>query len=108
MRTGGSRYGAGRPGWRRKCESRLRLDLRQLRRRGHTTAGQDFGWAWFREGEEFASIGVRTFADSMLLNYTWTPNGDPIAISCSVSLTQTPCTYGGWWTYFVCPECGRM
>src|SRR5215469_2758284 len=37
MGTGGSRFGSGRPGWRRKCEHLLALDVRVLARRGRLT-----------------------------------------------------------------------
>lgn len=106
---GGNRYGAGRPGWRRKCEHMLRLDLRQLRKRGRVAAGQSYGWYWFRDEERIASISVRTAPDALLLDYRWTPNShEPIPITCRVQLTQTPCTLGGCRSWFVCPDCGRL
>lgn len=106
---GGNRYGAGRPGWRRKCEHMLRLDLRQLRKSGHLAAGQSYGWQWSREGKQFASIGVRTGTDALLLDYTWTPrDSKPMAITCRVELTQTPCALGGCRSWFVCPECDGL
>ena len=106
---GGHRYGAGRPGWRRKCEHKLAFDIRRLRRKGRLSAGQWYSWHWSRDDEHIASISVRTFANELLLSYTWTPYGhEPIAISCPVQLTRTPCNYGGHRTWFVCPDCGRL
>src|SRR3569623_1860609 len=43
---GGSRYGAGRPGWRRKCEQSQALDIRQLHRRKLLYPGAWFSWKW--------------------------------------------------------------
>jgi hypothetical protein len=48
-------------------------------------------------GDDFASIGVRTFPDAILLHYTWTSRQHkPLHINCGVELTQSPCHYGGW------------
>ncbi len=106
---GGCRYGAGRPGWRRKCEHMLRFDLRQLTKKGRVAPGQSYGWYWFRDDERFASIGVRTIADAFLLDYTWTPRGcRPQVITCRVELKRTRCTLGGHRSWFVCPDCGRL
>lgn len=105
---GGHRYNAGRPGWRRKCQHMLRFDLRQLTKKGRVAPGQSYGWYWSRDEEQIASIGVRTMADALLLDYTYTPSGSQSrAVTCRVRLTQTPCTLGGARSWFVCPDCGR-
>src|SRR5215831_1881502 len=51
MGKGGSRFGAGRPGWRRKCEYLLALDVRVLARRWRLARGLSYSWAWSRGGE---------------------------------------------------------
>src|SRR5512138_275659 len=108
MGTGGARYGAGRPGWRRKCDYMLRLDVRDLERRGHLKAEKLFGWRWTRGDEQVANITVRTFEDAVLLSYTWTPYArEPLPIRCRVALSQTPCNFGGSRRWFVCPDCDR-
>jgi hypothetical protein len=108
MSRGGYRYGAGHPGWRRKCEQMLRFDIRDLRRKGRLSAGQSFGWSWSIDGEHLASISVQTCTDAVVLSYTWTPYAhEPCAIHCRVHLTQTPCNLGGWRTWFICPDCAR-
>lgn len=109
MGTGGSRYGAGRPGWRRKCENMLRFDIRHLSRKGRLAAGQWYSWYWSRDGERIATIGVQTYSDAVVLSYTWTPyEREPRSINCRIPLTQKPCNYGGWRTSFLCPDCGRV
>lgn len=106
---GGHRYRAGRPGWRRKCEDLLRLDIRVLHRKGRLNAGQYFGWYWFRDDERFAEIGIRTCSQSLELIYTWSPRGhEPRPIRCRVVLTRTPCRFGGERQWFICPDCARM
>lgn len=108
MSRGGHRYGAGRPGWRRKCEHMLRIDVRQLQRKGRLAAGQSFGWYWSRDGEQIANIAVTTYADSLTLTYRWTPSAyEPRHVRCPVWLTRTPCNFGGQRAWFICPDCGR-
>ena len=75
MGTGGSRYGAGRPGWRRKCEHLLALDVRFLARRERLVPDQYFSWQWSRGGERVGNIAIHTAADHVRLNYIWTPHG---------------------------------
>jgi hypothetical protein len=87
----------------------LRFDIKRLRDKGRLSAGQTFGWYWSRDGEQIGQISVRTFSDSLLLSYTWTPySHEPLSINCRIELTQTPCNYGGWRTWFLCPDCGRV
>lgn len=106
---GGHRHGAGRRGWRRKCEHLLRLDIGVLRQRGRLNVGQYFGWHWLRNDERIAEIGIHTFAASIELIYTWTPRGyEPRNIRCRVALTRTPCRFGGERQWFICPDCARM
>jgi hypothetical protein len=86
----------------------LRFDISRLRRLGRLAAGQSYGWLWSRDGEPFASIGIRTFHDAIELNYTRTPHErEPYDVLCRVELTRTPCNYGGHRTWFLCPDCGR-
>ena len=109
MGTGGSRYGAGRPGWRRKCEQKNWLDIRQLHRRGRLTAGQYYSWSWSRGDEPAGSISIRTAHDYLQLIYSWTPyNSDPQSMDYQVWIERTPCNYGGTRPWFRCPRCQRQ
>jgi hypothetical protein len=107
MGTGGCRYGAGRPGWRRRCEFSLPLDVRRLHQRGHLRPGSQFGWHWTRDGEEIGSIGLSTHAQSVHLSYTRTARGEPETKSYNVPLVYTPCYFGGTRPWFICPWCDR-
>lgn len=108
MGTGGYRYGAGRPGWRRKCEYSLRFDIRALRCKGGLAAGQSFGWRWSRGDEQIANVGISIFTDAIVLSYTWASRGQsPYPIRCRIALTRTACRFGGARTWFLCPDCGR-
>jgi hypothetical protein len=108
MGTGGSRYGAGRPGWRRKCEQMKRLDIRDLSRRGRLSPGQHFSWSWKLGDEPCGSIGVESFTCYLELSYTWTTwNDDPRHLRYSIPIERTPCTYGGSRPWFRCSRCNR-
>jgi hypothetical protein len=108
MGTGGSRYGAGRPGWRRKCEQKLSFDIRRLQRKGCLAPGQYFSWSWSRGDEPAGSVSVTTSDQAVTLNYSWTPYGQESRnITCRLSLTRTPCHYGNTRPWFICPDCGR-
>lgn len=109
MGKGGARYGAGRPGWRRKCQHKLRFDVRVLHSKGRLAAGQYFSWYWSRDDERVATVSVVTFSGAVELEYVWTPHGcDPRHIRCRVELARRACRFGGERTWFLCPDCGRM
>jgi hypothetical protein len=107
MGTGGSRYGAGRPGWRGKCENYLRFDVRDLHRRECLQPGR-FGWQWSRDGKQSASTGVEVGADQVTLTYQVTPRDrEPITRQTTLRLWRTNCHFGGSRHWFGCPWCGR-
>ncbi len=110
MPRGGLRYGAGRPGWHRKAEASLSLDVRRLARLGYLRAGMSYGWTW-RDGygDVVGTIAVAVpDACRVLLSYRWTPYaGEPQRVCCSVPLCRTRCNYGASRVWFTCPECDR-
>jgi hypothetical protein len=105
MGRGGSRCGAGRPGWRVKAEHCRRIDARRWQREGLFSGGSMGLWQWTdsETGERVASIGYRADGASMVLDYQL--NGSPMIQR--VPILKTPCHYGGWRSWFGCPRCGR-
>lgn len=103
MGRGGSRHGAGRPGWHVKAEHCRRLDVREFRRRKLLQA-RYFSWSWRLGDEPAGSIGVRV--ESHRLQLQFSVNG--VDASHSVPLTTTPCNFGGSRTWFRCPQCTRQ
>lgn len=101
MGTGGTRYGAGRPGYRLKAEQSRRIDIRQWRKRGYLGAGHTFSWSWTRGDESAGNIGVTVGSGNMRLNYAI----DGRDASQTITTTTTPCHYGGSRTWFTCPVC---
>ncbi len=108
MGTGGSRYGAGRPGWKRKCERSLPLDIRKLHRCGLLSPIQSFGWQWTQGDEPCGNIGITVHEHRVQLRYTWTPaSGGPQHKCYDVWVERTRCHYGGSRAWFRCPWCQR-
>jgi hypothetical protein len=108
MGRGGSRWGAGRPGWRRRCEHVLALDVRRLHRRGALMIGASSSWRWSYDGEPFGSIGVTGGIDRVRLAYVRArEGGEPEHFGYDIPVTRTPCHFGGHRDWFVCPWCQR-
>lgn len=101
MGTGGTRCGAGRPGYRLKAEQTFKVDIRRWRKLGYLDNRQSFAWQWSRGGEKTGAIGVSMSIDSIRLGYTL--NGADA--SQTIRTTTTPCRYGGARTWFECPCC---
>jgi hypothetical protein len=108
MGRGGSRYGAGRPGWRRKCEQSMPLDIRRIHRKRLLSPGTSFGWQWKQDGERIGSISLAMRENSIQFWYTWTASGgDPKRMVYEVAIERTRCRYGGSRSWFRCPWCYR-
>lgn len=105
MGTGGMRCGAGRPGWHVKAEHCRQIDVRRWQREGMLAPGQAGSWRWWDAdtGEELASIGWRSEAGTVVLDYSM--GGRPMQQR--VPIERTGCNYGGTRAWFGCPGCGR-
>lgn len=104
-------FGSGRGQDGKDTTSDMRpLDIRRLQRDGLLTPGRAFGWHWTVNGEEVASIQMRTEADRVILNYRSRSNGGEWQpMEYPVYLEWTPCHLGGRRAWFLCPArgCGR-
>jgi len=103
---GGSRFGAGRPAQHVKAEHCLSLDVRKLARKQCLESGR-CSWRWWNTstGETLGSIGLTGRLGALALNYT--ADGQPIHEH--VTVTRTPCAFGGSRPWFKCPRCwGRV
>ena len=101
MSKGGARHGAGRPGYRLKAESVLKVDIRRWRKGGYLIDGQSFNWQWSRDGEVTSRIGVVISGGAIRLNYSMQGKD----ASQTIWTTTTPCRYGGARRWFECPVC---
>lgn len=104
-------FGSGRGQHGKDTTSDMRpLDIRRLQRDGLLIPGRAFGWHWTRNGEEVASIQMRTEVDRVILNYRSRSNGGEWQpMEYPVTLEWTPCNLGGRRAWFLCPArgCGR-
>jgi hypothetical protein len=66
-------------------------------------AGYGGSLTWSRDGEQIASIGIKTEADALLLDYQ--ANGQPM--NERIALEFQPRHLGGGQWYFLCPRCGK-
>jgi len=109
MAKGGSRLGAGRPGYKVKGEQLHRVDVRVWARQGLLSRARAFSWSWNRGGEPTGNIGVTVLPQSAVtLDYSLTQNGERRSISERVALIYKPCNFGGARPWFQCPRCTRQ
>ena len=101
MGTGGTRLGAGRPGYRLKAEQTPKIDIRVWHKRGLLWNGSNNTWSWSRGGESAGTIRFTVSADFIRLTYA--AQGQDA--SQAIRMTTTPCGYGGTRTWFECPCC---
>jgi hypothetical protein len=110
MAKGGSRFGAGRPGYKVTAESLQRVDVRLWAQHGYFADHMErhFSWSWSRGGEPSGSINVHASRSRVLLTYRISVNGgDWQNCSDHVSMSQTKCRFGGVRHWFRCPSCER-
>lgn len=104
MAKGGSRYGAGRPGWRRKAESSLRIDLRALIRK-RLLEGRWFSWTWTNShtGEEVGSISMKGNLSQLELSFS----ADGLPKAQTMTIERTACHFGGSRAWVRCCGCHK-
>ena len=109
MSKGGSRCGAGRPGYRCQAEHLQRVEIGRWHRGGYLRDGTQFTWSWNRGGEPTGSIGVHVFgADSLRLLYNIVGDDDQRRdASQTIRIDHTSCNYGGVRPWFLCSVCHR-
>ncbi len=109
-------FGSGRWGWtvtRATTDGLLRLDVRDLARRGLFAAGPGqvalAALAWTRCGEPAGQIAVEYAGNepgAVVLDYQVQQTGAPWEpVRERVALDRTPCRYGGARPWFRCPGC---
>jgi hypothetical protein len=86
------------------------MDVRTWQRQGILRPGISFTSKWSRNSEVYASVDVRTEAQSVVLKYSHRRgDGERKAEEYPVQIEWTRCTYGGRRAWFLCPAlgCGR-
>lgn len=110
MAKGGSRYGAGRPAWKRKAEQSTALDVRLIARKGLLKVGSSFSWNWTTNyGDKAGSVNIKVqdYPERMIVSYQWTPYGDePREVQNTFTIDRTTCHFGNTRPWLICPQCG--
>src|SRR6478609_10033963 len=91
-------FGSGRPSGsgRSTVEACRSIDVNRLHREGCLRSGWVGGWQWKREGENVASINLRSEADRLHLSYrVRLYGGDREDVTETVRMVRVPCRFGG-------------
>ena len=86
----------------------LILDVRKLQREGWLKPGYFHSLYWNRNGQKTADIKMFTGTDFVSLSYRTRKNGGEWKDKdYDVTIERTPCNYGGYRVWFLCPNCSR-
>lgn len=103
--------GRGSGSWFRGCsktttESQHRVDIRWLKKQGYLQAGRFGSLSWACRGKQTGFINYRMEEDRIVLIYRHRINGGEWEdVEQHISFDKTPCNYGGYRTWFLCPRC---
>ncbi len=103
-------HGSGRPlfsgrNGRDTTESQHRVDIRWLKQQGRLRPHAFGSLSWSSGGKETGSIGYAMEKDRMVLKYQI--GADKEQIEQTVCFDRTPCHFGGYRQWFLCPGCGK-
>lgn len=85
-----------------------RLDVRWLRKQGYLQPGVMAPVTWHRGDRERGSITLLCDGNALTLSYRYrVQSGDWQEMTQPVALDWTPCRYGGFRPWFLCPRCSR-
>ena len=105
--------GSGSGGWYRwdsksTTESQYGIDIRWLKQQGYLRTGIAGSLTWSRGGEQMGFIRYCMEENRMILDCRYRPHGGEWeGVEQAISFDRTPCNYGGYRTWFLCPHCSR-
>ena len=89
-------------------ESQHRVDIRWLKKQGYLQAGKVGCLSWSQGDEPTGTISFRVEQDQIVLNYRRRPHGGEWEdVEEVVRFDRTACNYGGYRTWFLCPNCWK-
>jgi len=88
-------------------EDYISLDINWLNREGNLRPGCHSSISWTRGGEPCGSISLAAHESQITLSYTNTRDGKSEDVKQPISISRTPCNYGGTRPWFLCPHCCR-
>jgi len=85
-----------------------RIDIRWMKRQGYLNSGYSGSLSWISGGEPSGSIGFQVHENKIVLSFRHRSQGkDWESVEQVVSLGKTPCNYGGYRKWFLCPRCNQ-
>ncbi len=102
-------YGSGRRRNKKETtESQKQIDIRWLRKIGYLQPDTSGSLSWSRGGEQSGFINYRMEKNGMVLFYHfWFDGGEWEAVEQFVRFDWTPCNFGGFRTWLICPRCWK-
>ena len=89
-------------------ESQHSVDIRWMKKQKYLHQGAFGILSWGSRGEKSGSIVFRVETDRLVLHYRSRENsGEWENIESEIFFTKTPCNYGGYRQWFLCPRCKR-
>ncbi|MCP4670715.1 MAG: hypothetical protein GY857_05360, partial [Desulfobacula sp.] len=77
-----------------------------MKKQNDLTPGVSGSLSWSSRGKKTGSIRYRIEGNQMILNYRHRPHGGEWGdVEQNVSFERTPCNYGGYRKWFLCPRC---
>ena len=105
--------GPGSGSWYRWSKKALtmeqhRIDIRWMKRQGYMQPGVSGSLSWTSRGEQSGSIGFQMKENSMILSFRHKSQGnDWESVEQVILLDKTPCNYGSYRKWFLCPRCSK-
>lgn len=102
-------FGSGRQSGRTETvNSSRRIDIRLLKKRGWLKSGYVYSLHWNVGGTPSGDIKYRAEPDALVLMFRYREScGEWQSVEQRIDLASTPCNYGGYRRWLVCPHCWR-
>ena len=106
---GGSGSGTWyRYGSKETTESQHRIDIRWMRQQGYLRPGNIGTITWSRGGKKTGSIDYIVKENHMVLDFRYRfAGGEWKSATQNILFDRTPCNYGGFRNWFLCPQCWK-
>lgn len=90
-------------------EETKRIDIRYMHRKGLLNPGTSGSLSWSRGGEPTGDIRFTCYSEDLFLHFRFRYHGedDWQSIEQKIPFDRTPCHYGGYRLWFLCPRCNR-
>jgi len=95
--------GSGAKGWKPKSEQSCKIDIRHMNKNGMLRAGVSSRWGWSCADNSLGEARITSLGSKLIIQQK---NKLQASVQ-HISLTWTPCNYGGQRPWFLCPMCKR-